>query len=267
MKSVEHAGRRTAYRVADRGDGSKTLVFVHGSGADRRVWKAQDRLASSHRVVALDLTGHGSSSDIEVAAGPSCLEVYAADLAAVAEAEAADVVIGNSLGGAVVQWALLETELDPTAAVLVGSGAKLAVHEDIRQMMTADFDSAIDFLHRPDLLFTDGVDERLEAASRDAMRACGRQITERDYLTCHSFDVRDRLDEIDIPVLAIGGSRDRLTPPMYHQYLARNLEHGVLSLVEDAAHLVMLEQPTSFNTNLEAFLDHVAQLSKRSGST
>ena len=38
-----------------------TLVFVHGAGANRKMWiPAIDRLCGSYRVIAHDLPGHGA---------------------------------------------------------------------------------------------------------------------------------------------------------------------------------------------------------------
>ncbi|MFP4590464.1 MAG: alpha/beta fold hydrolase [Halobacteriales archaeon] len=256
MPVLARDGRDLAYRLADRGDGGPTLLFVHGSGADRGVWKAQDRLAREHRVVAIDLPGHGDSADVDAAAGPEALEAYARDVAALADAVDADVLVGNSLGGAVVQWVLLAGWYDPAGAVLVGSGAKLAVRADLREWLATDFERAIAFLHGPNRLFADP-DPAMVEASKAAMRACGRRVTERDYLTCHVFDVRADLEAIDVPTLAIGGALDELTPPRYHTYLAEHLPDGRVELVDDAAHLVMLERPQSVNRHLRTFAAEV----------
>lgn len=257
MQRIEHDGRETAFRVADRGSARRTLLFVHGSGADRRVWKAQDRLARSFRVVTLDLSGHGPSEDIDAAVGPSTLDAYVDDVAAVAAATEAEILIGNSLGGAVVQWGLLHDDLNADAAVLVGSGAKLAVLEELRTWLAEDFERAVAFLHGPDRLFAEGADERLVSASKEAMMACGRAVTERDFLTCHRFDVRDRLDEIEVPLLALGGERDSLTPPTYHEYIADAVPSGTVSILPGAAHLVMLERPSAVNEELTSFLEQL----------
>lgn len=266
MESVEHAGRRITYRVADRGATGVTIAFVHGSGGDRRVWKAQDRLARSHRIVSLDLSGHGDADDIDTVPGPATLDAYAADVAAVTEEVGAEVLVGNSLGGAVLQWGMLEGIIEPSPAVLVGSGAKLAVTEGLRDALANDFDRAIEALHEPGRLFA-GSDDRLLAASRETIQETGREVTERDFLSCHTFDVRDRLSELEVPVLAIGGERDGLTPPSYHAYLARHLPNGILSLVPDAGHLVMLEAPDRFNRDLVSFFAHLDYVSNSSGST
>lgn len=257
MPALERDGRTLAYRLADRGDGGPTCLFVHGSGADRRVWKAQDRLAREFRVVAVDLPGHGDSTDIETDAGPETLATYARDVAAVAGAVDADVLVGNSLGGAIVQWLLIEGLYEPAGAVLVGSGAKLAVRGDLREWLATDFERVIEFLHGPNRLFADPEPAMVEA-SKAAMRACGRRVTERDYLTCHEFDVRADLEAIAVPTLAVGGRLDELTPPRYHTYLAEHIPDGRVEFVEDAAHMVMLERPRRLNRLLRSFTAEVA---------
>jgi 3-oxoadipate enol-lactonase len=250
---VAHHGRETAYRIADRGATGPTCCFVHGSGANKAIWKSQHRLADEYRVVALDLSGHGDSDDVDADAGYEALSAYADDVQAVVDATDADVVVGNSLGGAVTLELLLDRDHGLDAAVLAGSGAKLAVLADLLDWLESDFERAVEFLHEPDhLLHTD--DERVHEASIEAMHAAGRATTERDFRTCHEFDVRDRLDEIDLPVLAVVGEHDKLTPPRYHEYLVDEIESAELAVVEEAAHLAMLEQPEAFNTALDAFL-------------
>lgn len=257
MERIEHHGRSTAYRLADRGDGERTLVFVHGSGADHRVWKAQDRLARRHRVVAVDLSGHGESDDIDTDPGQATLEAYADDVTAVVEATDGEVLIGNSLGGAITLWVALERDLDLAGIGLVGTGAKLAVHEDLRRWLREEFERAVDVLHEPNRYFVEP-DSPLGVASRETMLTSGRRVTARDFLTCHTFDVRDRLDEVAEPTLVIGGARDELTPPWYHEFLADEIDEASLTIVEDAAHLVFLERPERFNRTVEDFLEDLS---------
>ena len=61
MGAVQSAdGVPIAYQVA--GEGTVSLVFVHGWSGDRSYWEEQlDHFAQEYRVVALDLTGHGRS--------------------------------------------------------------------------------------------------------------------------------------------------------------------------------------------------------------
>lgn len=257
METVTHHGRTTAYRKWSRdGTDGPTTVFVHGSGGSRGIWKAQTRLASSFPVVAPDLSGHGQSDDVQASAGGETLAAYVDDVVAVARETDARVLVGNSLGGAVVMTLALERDLPLDGLVLTGTGARLSVLEDLLVWLSDDFQRAVEFLHEPDHLFHDA-DERDTQYSKDAMQACGGAITERDFRTCHQFDVRDEVGNIDVPTLAVVGEHDRLTPPHYHEYLAEEMPDCTVHVVDDAAHLAMLERPEAFNEIVESFVTSV----------
>lgn len=260
METVDHHGRTTAYRqTTGQGAPEKTsILYVHGSGATHRAWAHQYAPdGPAHPAVAVDLSGHGDSADVPTDPGPETLSAYVEDVTATASATDADVLVGNSLGGAVALQAVLEGSVTPEALVLVGTGAKLAVHERLRKMLAEDFESAVEFLH-DDMLFHDAAEGDLER-SKDEMRAVG-PVTRRDFLTCHQFDVRDRLGAIDVPSLAICGEHDQLTPPNYHEFLAKHLQNGTFETISGAAHLVMVNRPAEFNDRLAAFLDRHCRL-------
>jgi len=259
MDSVSHQGRETAYEVFDRGGDGTPVCLVHGSGGRRHVWKSQARIADERPVVAVDLAGHGDSPDVDAAPGYETLSAYADDVVAVANATDARVLCGNSLGGAVVLHCLLERtdELAVDGAVYAGTGAKLAVLSDLRRWLADDFERAVDWLHQPGRLFED-LDDRLLEVSRTAMTDCGQAVVERDFLTAHAFDVRDRLHDVQVPGRAVVGEHDALTPPRYHNYLASELPDCDVAVVEDAAHLAMLERPRGFNAALADFCERIA---------
>jgi len=283
MEQVLHHGRATAYRVADPAAAGPTTLYVHGSGSNHRVWGHQyGPDGPAHPAVALDLSGHGESDDIETEPGPETLSAYVDDVAAVARETGADVIVGHSLGGAVVLQLLLDGVHDPAGAVFADTGAKLAVHEEIRRLLAEDFPALVDLLHRDSRLLygTDEPDEnrtedsdapaedraedsnaltdvRVVDHSREALLSAGQRVTHRDFLTCHSFDVRDRLAELSLPALAIVGEHDSLTPPAYLEFLAEHIEGCRMATVEDAAHLSMLEQPRAFNRALAAFCERI----------
>lgn len=253
MESVAHDGRATPYRTVGLDSPGPTAVYVHGSGATHQIWANQ---YGPHRPIgavgALDLAGHGGATD--VGADEAALGAYVDDVAAVADAVDANLLVGNSLGGAVALQAVLDGRVDPGALVLVGTGAKLAVRDDLRDLLASDFDRAIDVLHADGVLFHDPSDT-LRERSMATMRAVGQRVVRRDFLTCHSFDVRDRLGEIDVPALALVGEYDSLTPPAYHEYLAEEIPGGEWDVVDGAAHLAMLEQPGAFEEAIAAFTE------------
>ncbi|MDS0299278.1 alpha/beta hydrolase [Halogeometricum sp. S1BR25-6] len=254
METVTHHGRETAYRFTDRGGAGPTLLFVHGSGGTHAVWKSQFRLADETPVAALDLSGHGESEDVNADSGYEALSAYVDDVVAVAEETGASVLVGNSLGGAVALTVALEREVPLDGLVLTGTGARLRVLEDLLRWLSEDFERAVEFLHQPELLFADSESEYTEF-SREAMQSVGRAVTERDFRTCHEFDVRDDVGRISTPALALVGEHDQLTPRRYHEYLAEEMPDCELGVVEDAAHLAMLERPEAFNVAVRDFVE------------
>ncbi|MFA1611533.1 alpha/beta fold hydrolase [Halobellus rubicundus] len=254
MDTVTHHGRETAYRTVDRGGAGPAVLAVHGSGGTHRVWTPQSTLADEYPITALDLSGHGESDDVAAEPGYETLSAYVDDAVAVAEAVDADVILGNSLGGAVALQAALEREVDLDGLLLTGTGARLPVLDDVLQWVKDDFDRVVEFFHEPDHLFHDANERTLEL-SRRALRQTGRATMERDLLTAHDFDVRDRLGEIAVPALAAVGEYDRLTPPHYHERLRKDIPDCELRILDDAAHLAMLERPDAFNDAVADFLD------------
>lgn len=267
VESVAHGSRETPFRgvVTDADD--PVALYVHGSGGAHRLWAHQygpDRPVEG--AAALDLAGHGEAGDVDVNVDAEAervrdgegevIDAYVDDVAAVADAIDADVLVGNSLGGVVVLRALLDNRVDPEAIVLAGTGAKLAVAEDLRTLLAEDFEQAIEVLHGDDVLFHD-VDDELRRRSVATTRAVGQRVTRRDFLVCHRFDVRDRLDEIDVPALAVVGEYDSLTPVEYHEHLTQEIPVGKLAVVDDAAHLAMLERPAAFDEVVAEFCDAV----------
>lgn len=84
----------------DDGDGPPVLL-VHGWTCDSHDWVFQlDAFAERHRVIAVDLRGHGRSS---APASDYTAQRYAADIALLLERLGVDqvVVVGHSLGGSV----------------------------------------------------------------------------------------------------------------------------------------------------------------------
>ena len=81
------------------GSGVPALVLVHGWSCDLTYWREQvDALGAKHRVVALDLAGHGDSGDGRATWD---LQSFGSDVVAVVEQlDLGDVVlVGHSFGG------------------------------------------------------------------------------------------------------------------------------------------------------------------------
>ena len=83
------------------GLGEPSLVFVHGWSCDARYWRAQlSHFSKNHRVVVLDLAGHGHSGLTRMR---YTMKAFGEDVQAVTEATNSQkvILIGHSMGGLV----------------------------------------------------------------------------------------------------------------------------------------------------------------------
>lgn len=86
----------------DQGNGSKTLLFVHGAFINKEYWNDQvEHFSKSYRVVTIDLPGHGASGKER---SMWTMEAYGEDVCAlISELDLENVVlIGHSMGGDVI---------------------------------------------------------------------------------------------------------------------------------------------------------------------
>src|SRR5688572_22498047 len=101
MKTTARSADGTDIRFEVTGVGEPTLALVHGWALDRHLWDGQvSGLAARHRVITLDLPGHGESGQ-----RPSwSIAAYGQDVKAVVEAVGAKqvVLVGHSMGGLVI---------------------------------------------------------------------------------------------------------------------------------------------------------------------
>ncbi|MFC2038592.1 alpha/beta fold hydrolase, partial [Chloroflexota bacterium] len=93
-------GVSIAYSVS--GSGSPPLVFVHGWCCDKNYWDPQlSHFSQNHKVVAIDLAGHGDSG---LERDEWSMSAFGEDVAAVIrELDIEQVIlIGHSMGGPVI---------------------------------------------------------------------------------------------------------------------------------------------------------------------
>ena len=225
------------------------IVFVHGAGSTGAVFAAQT--AAMPQALALTLPGHttpGEPASVEAFADAVTDELRARDLRDV-------VLCGHSMGGAIALELALRRERRIRAVVMLSSGARLRVAPAILEQLENDFDAAS--LELPQHFYADATPERLHASTA-LMRAVGQAQTLRDFRACDAFNRVDRLEEVDLPFLALTGECDVLTPPKFANTLADRIPGASARIVPGAGHLAMAERPGHVNDALAAFVNHVA---------
>jgi len=237
----------------DAQDERLPLVLVHGAGGTHLHWPPQLRRLRDTDVYGLDLPGHGHSRG----QGHDSIAAYRELLLAWAEALSLRrfVLVGHSMGGAIGQEFALHYADRLAGLVLVSSGARLRVHPSILQGVQEDFPATAKLIC--DWALSQSASDRSKRLYLRALLEVNPTVLLGDFQACDAFDVRERLGDISVPTLVIGGKEDRLTPPKYSGYLHEHIPDAQLLMVDKAGHMVMLEQPAVVT---EAIADFLATL-------
>jgi pimeloyl-ACP methyl ester carboxylesterase len=228
------------------------LFFIHGSGCTSRAFAKQvDAFAGSY---AIDLPGHATPPLV----GPITIEAYADAVEGTLEAlDLRDAVLcGSSMGGAVALEAGLRHNHRIRAVVLIGSGAKLRVAPALFESLERDFEAGVRAL--VPLFFSAPSPELVEPAVAE-MLAVGKTQTLADFRACDAFDATGRLDALSLPLLAITGENDGLTPPKFAAFLADRVPGAEARILPESGHLAMIERPDETNAALRAFVDRLTR--------
>lgn len=267
MRSVELPGARVNYVEIGEGE---PLLFIHGLSGTWQNWLENlPHFGASHRAIALDLPGFGSSP---MPAWRPSMEAYGQmihDFCAALGLEGTT-LIGNSMGGFIAVEAATDEPERYRRLVLVAAagimntwnpearatatsylwskfggtvadkGQWIVAHPRSRQLALAPFIRYPGKLRRELLL---------------EQMAGGRCPGFGDALqSLIGHDIRDRLATIEMPTLIVWGLADRVIPVAAGISYHRRIPHSRLEIFERTGHLPQLERPVRFNALLDEFL-------------
>ena len=259
----------TAGLACDVTGAGPAIVCLHAGVADRRVWAGSTKLlAERFRVYAYDRRGYGTTT-YEPEAFSSAI-----DLAAVVKATATDRValIGNSLGGRVALDYTLDNPDRVSALVLIApaisgapqpAGFSSRVEELDAMVEAADAAGDLDEVNRLEAhLWLDGPESdegRVGGEERalflDMNGRALRAVDPGEEITPPS--AWDRLEDLTVPTLMIVGNRDLRFYRTEAGAVAQRAGNAKFVLVDDVAHLPMLERPEEFAAMVQEFLDSI----------
>ena len=270
---VEDGGR---IHVVERGRGP-ALVLLHGIMLSSALWVHQLRdLADHHRVIAVDLRGHGQSLPGSAGSG---IGILASDVAAVLDALGVEdaVLVGHSMGGMVALQ--LAVELPPAerrrrlagivlTSTTAGPFASLPGWAGVvrttgpvtaRALLVAERWGAKALPSR-DLrwwLVRLGFGADAPAAQVRFVEAMHRGTPSRTLAdlipSLAVFDLSTRLGSLDLPVLVVVGSHDKLTAPRLARRMAAALPEASLVELPRCGHMPMLERRHEFSRLVDEF--------------
>jgi 3-oxoadipate enol-lactonase/4-carboxymuconolactone decarboxylase len=219
------------------------------------LWSASAAfLGERFHVVVWDVPGHGKNTE-PVSSGFTMAEL-AAGVMALGDRVLTDrgepggplYYAGDSLGGAVGLQMLLDAPDRIVAAVLLCTGAKIGDAEGWHERAARVRESGIAVVINQSVerWFAPGFVEREpQVGSRllDSLRAADAEAYALACEALAEFDVRSRLGEIAVPVLAVAGAEDFATPPEMLAEIANGVQQSELQILDGVAHLAPAEAP------------------------
>ncbi|HEX4977998.1 MAG TPA: 3-oxoadipate enol-lactonase [Nocardioides sp.] len=241
------------------GDPGPAVLLGPSLGTTGELWRelAAD-LSRDHRVVSLDLRGHGGSP---VPPGPYTVEELAADVVATADALGLDrfAYVGLSIGGAVGQVLGLDHADRLTSLVLCCTAPV--------------FGDPATWMDRAAQVRRDGLEPLVEAtterwftpAYREAepdrvawVMDMFRATPVEGYAGCcealSGYDVSERLGQLSVPTRVVAGAEDPGTPPEVGRRIADAVPDADLVVLDGAAHIANVAVPGPFNAAVREHL-------------
>jgi len=223
------------------------LIFIHGSGGCKESWQFQiGHFVGSE---AINLPGHPEGELCStIAEYAAWLHIYIQD-----KGYQDVVLIGHSLGGGVALQYALDYPEKLAGIITVGSGGRLRVNPVILEGLEkvvenpsqmSNFNASVYDLIKPSLaeIIRKRVIENTPTAFLNDLKACD------------GFDVMERLEEITVPLLAIVGDKDVMTPPKYSAFMVDKVANALQVTIPEGTHFAFAEKPVEVNKAIEAFI-------------
>ena len=256
-EKVEVGGRTIQYLKVGEGAGPP-VVLLHGFGGDINIWVFnQEALAAERTVYALDLPGHGGSSkDVGEGDLASYVEVVAGFLDEMGIEKAH--LAGHSLGGAVAgAFAQAHPERVASLVLIASAGLGEEINADyIEGFIAANKRRAMKntlgiLFADPDLVTRQLVNDVMKFKRLDGVDAALRTVADKVFPSGRQGDVPD-LSGLEVPMLVIWGSEDRVVPVSHTENLP---ESARVEVLEDTGHMPQMEAAGRTNRLIGEFLD------------
>jgi len=277
---IEVPGGRVWYRSV--GEGGTPLLCLHGGpGFTHYYLEPLEVLADRRQVIFYDQLGCGRSDRPEDVSLWT-VDRFVEELAQVREALGLSRLhlFGSSWGGMLAMQYTLDRRPELESLILCGSPASMirwvedcdellaaqpadvrrAIREHEEAGFTAcpEYQSAILGFYREHVCRLSPWPAGLERSFAEAGYSVYTTMNGPSEFTVtgtlKTWDIMDRLPEIQVPTLLVGGRHDECRPGHLEE-MHRRIAASRLVIIEDASHLCFAEQPDEFTGLVNSYLD------------
>lgn len=226
------------------------VLFLHGAGFDRTVWRLQTRWFAHHgrSVLAVDLPGHGWSDGLAL----SSIAVMAEWTAALIEAAGLEkaALVGHSMGGLVALETAARFPDKVRALGLCGVAAEMPVHPEMLDSAKADTPKVQELmtfwgignaLHKGGMV-SPGLWLRRESLAVLSANKAG--VIQADLAACNAYkDAPVRAAAVKCPTVLVLGDGDLMTPAAKAKPLAAAIAGSRTVVIANSGHFMIVERP------------------------
>jgi pimeloyl-ACP methyl ester carboxylesterase len=228
------------------------LVFVHGSADTSDCFYHQTRYFPGSD--AVDLPGHPDGNGKPSGSADEYAEWLRGYIAGKGYTDV--VLSGHSLGGAIVLTYALKYPNEVKAVIPLGSGPYFhidpAQQDGLRRASLGDKAAHDAWLSQQTA--RDGLPADVAERELKGRIAMGPAIIYHDLDCCARYNIADRLDEIQVPVLAVAATGDPYCPPADSQVLIDNIPNAKMTVVDGPTHWLQIDRADAVNKAIEGFV-------------
>ena len=243
---------------SSRGSGSPALLFVHGWCCDETYWEPQVRhFAERHRVVSIDLAGHGESGTDRK---NWSVNAFGEDVAAVVKELSLDrvILVGHSMGGPVIVEA---ARLMPERVIgLVGVDTfqdldRKQTRAPLDERLSRFRNSFVEASHEVvKSMFAEKSDPELAARIVADMSSSPSHVGIGAIEAMGDYDAAKAMESIQVPIRCVCSDYQ----PFDTEAADQHSSSFKVTFMSGVGHFVMLEDPATFNRLLEEIIEELA---------
>lgn len=263
MATFETATAAIYYEVSGTGE---PLVLVPGFASGIWSWFGQEALATQFQLIAFDPSGIGRSVCKSGAANLS-LDAFTDNVAGLMDElglETAN-ILGTSFGGFVAlefAWRFPE-RVRKLILACTSAGGPDHVSPDVEILRSFTRNPEYTVGEQIRYFFRPAFTQKFNAEHAEIVEKVCRlreenEVDDETYMaqlrTAFSFDVSDKLAQIEHETLVISGDRDNLVPMQNSENLAAKLPNAKFEIIQGGSHMIFVENAGEFNRIVTDFL-------------